>query len=170
LSPPAPSSAPTGCWTRSRPSTTSAATPRSPTASAASPPPAAWPRSTSATGSGRTWTRPRCWPTPRPCSARTPSGAGEREAGLGQCSGQEVRHAERGGPPVQVRPVERLALHLQHAEDVVPLPLGDLVAHPVPEQLVQHDVLGRAEHEGEGLGGAALGDRKSTRLNSSHVK
>ena len=69
------------------------------------------------------------------------------DAGVVQRSRQEIRAAQPDGPALQIIPIQGLSLDLQHAEDVGPLPLGDLSALPIPFELAQDGIFGGANEE-----------------------
>jgi hypothetical protein len=50
-----------------------------------------------------------------------------------------------GAQWVEVGKVQQIALHLQHAQDVVPLPVGGLAAEAIPFELGQDGVFGAGE-------------------------
>src|SRR5262249_43532725 len=52
-----------------------------------------------------------------------------------------VSEAKLVGPTAQVGEVEVFGLHFHHAEHVVPLPVGDAPAHPIPVELGDDGVL-----------------------------
>ena len=60
---------------------------------------------------------------------------------------EEIGDAALAHPALEVVAIERASLDAEHAEDVVPLPLGDAVAEAEPLELVQDDVLGGGQRE-----------------------
>lgn len=54
---------------------------------------------------------------------------------------QQIRDVEQRRPVIEVPPIERFALNLEHAEDVAPLTVRDLIAQLVPDELVKERVL-----------------------------
>src|SRR5258707_85517 len=56
---------------------------------------------------------------------------------------QRVGKAQLVGPMFEVSEVELVALHLEDADDIVPLSIGDAAAESMPVELVKDDVLRR---------------------------
>src|SRR4051794_22225784 len=59
------------------------------------------------------------------------------------CLPQQILDSEMGSPFLQISKIEMLPLHLQHAQNVAPLAVGDPIADLVPMELLEDDVLGR---------------------------
>ena len=81
----------------------------------------------------------RLWFQGQPLESKTdlPRGFGGGEGPI-----EEIRHAKLGRPPPQVTSVQRSTGHPDDADDVAPLPVGDLPAGPEPFQLQEDHVLG----------------------------